>query len=119
MGRTPDVEGRSRSYRGAMLLYTCKLESKHPAWHPCGTAARALDEAGYKYEIATVRGYKNLPWTWRTRERDREVIRKLSGQSDVPLLVTDGGEVVAGTAAIKQWAAANPAPPAREPALSA
>lgn len=95
-----------------MLLYTCNLQKKHSSWHPCAAAARALDEAGHEYEIATVRGYSSMPWTWPARKGDRTVIRELSGQNAVPILVLGDRTVVAGTAEIKRWAEANPATPA-------
>ena len=90
-----------------MKLYTCG-QTDHGAslGHPCGRAARALREAGYEIEIETVGGYKLLPWT---RRGQRDAIRELSGQEDVPVLVADDGEVVSGTGTIIAWAKAHPA----------
>jgi glutathione S-transferase len=90
-----------------MTLYTCG-QRDHAAslGHPCGRAARALREAGHAFEIETVGGYRLLPWT-RRGQRDR--IRELSGQDDVPILVCDDGEVVSGTGTIVRWARDHPA----------
>lgn len=87
------------------VLYTCHLERKGAAWHPCGIAAKALDEIGFEYEIKHVRGYTSMPWTWPTRRRDRAEVRELSGRNAVPILVLDDGEVIAGSDCIKRWAA--------------
>jgi glutathione S-transferase len=92
------------------VLYTCHLEKKGAAWHPCGIAAKALDEIGFDYDIKHVRGYASMPWTWPTRRRDRRRVRELSGQNSVPILVLDDGEVIAGSARIKRWAAVRAAP---------
>ena len=90
-----------------MILYTCNKKKSVPAMHPCGRAAKALDDAGHEYEIKTVDGYKLMPWT--RRGEARAEIKRLSGQSDVPILVLDGGDVVSGTGTIVDWAKANPA----------
>ena len=37
--------------------------------HPCAKAGKALDAAGYEYELKTVGGYRLMPWTWGSRER--------------------------------------------------
>ena len=88
-----------------MILYTC-AGKKHGAGvpligHPCGRAAKALDEAGHEYEIEVVGGFKALGFT-RRGKRDRIV--ELTGQEDVPVLVTDDGTVVQGSQGIVAWA---------------
>lgn len=91
-----------------MKLYTCGKTVKGASLgHPCARAARALESAGHTFEIEVVGGYRLLPWT---RKGKRERIRELSGQEDVPVLVTETGEVVSGTKAIVGWAGAHPAP---------
>jgi hypothetical protein len=72
------------------------LQKPRAGWHPCGVPARALDEAGYSYEIKVVRGQVSMPWTWRTRKRDRAEVGALSGENGVSLLVLDDGGVVSG-----------------------
>ena len=93
-----------------MKLYTCPAQ-KHGATapvikHPCGVAAKALDEAGWEYDLEVVGGFKALGFTRRGR---RDHIRELTGQEDVPVLVLDDDSVVTGTRAIVDWARANPA----------
>jgi glutathione S-transferase len=97
-----------------MKLYTCALEKRFagapgPLAHPCGRAGKALDEAGYSYDIETVKGGIGKPWTWPSRAEDRAEVERLSGQRSVPILVLDDGDVIAGSARIAAWAEANPA----------
>jgi glutathione S-transferase len=96
-----------------MVLYTCGQRKR---WgnlgvlsHPCGRAAKALDEAGHSYELKVVGGYRGAPWTWSSRGRDRTEVRELSGQNNVPILVLDGGDVLSGSGAIVRWAGENKA----------
>ena len=90
-----------------MVLYTCGQKTHAAPFHPCGKAGHALDKAGYDYEIKPVKGYKLLPWTRHGDERAE--IEALTGQSDVPVLVLDTGEAIAGSGKIASWAEANPA----------
>jgi hypothetical protein len=88
-----------------VILYTCSAQ-KHGATtplvqHPCGVAAKALDDAGHSYEVEVVGGFKNLPFS---RRGKRGVIRELTGQEDVPVLVVDGETVVFGSSEIVTWA---------------
>lgn len=95
-----------------MVLYTCANQKRAgglpgPLAHPCGRAARELDDAGHSYEIRTVRGGSLMPWTWPSRSRDRAEVRELSGGNGVPILVLDDGQVVAGSGNIASWAREN------------
>jgi len=93
-----------------MILYTCGQKKRGPAAvHPCAKAAKALDAAGYEYEIKTVGGYRLVAWTWSSRSEDRAEVRKLSGTNEVPILVLDDGEVVSGSSTIARWAEQHPA----------
>lgn len=100
-----------------MTLYTC-TDGKSlgglpaPIAHPCGRAAKALDDAGHAYEWKKVKGGTLKFWTWPSRGRDRAEVEKLSGQRGVPVLVLDSGEVIVGSGPIVEWARANPATPA-------
>lgn len=39
----------------AVILYTCGQEKAGPGFaHPCAKAGKALDAAGYEYELRTV-----------------------------------------------------------------
>ena len=92
-----------------MLLYTCELGTSFgsfpaPIAHPCGRAAKALDDAGLTYDRREVKGGSLKFWTWPARGRDRAEVEQLSGQRAVPILVLDDGEVVAGTEQIVRWA---------------
>jgi len=94
-----------------MRLYTCagkKSGASMPLLkHPCGLAAKALDEAGHEYELEVVGGFKAIP---PTRRGKRDEIRELTGQEDVPVLLLDDGETaIHGSKRIVEWAAANPA----------
>jgi glutathione S-transferase len=87
-----------------MVLYTCPSRKAGAPLHPCGKAAKALDDAGHTYEIRMVKGGTLRFWTWPSRARDRAEIEQLSGQRAVPILALDGGEVVVGSGNIVRWA---------------
>jgi len=93
-----------------MLLYTCHAGTRGASApiikHPCGVAARALDEAGHTYTVKQVGGFKNIPFS---RRGKRGEIRELTGQDDVPVLVLDDDSTVHGSGEIVAWAAAHPA----------
>jgi hypothetical protein len=96
-------------YVARMLLYTCPVGKAFGALpaqiaHPCGRAAKALDDAGHSYETKEVKGGTLLLWTLPSRGRDRAEIERLSGQRAVPILLLDDGSVVSGTSAIVSWA---------------
>ncbi|MGH2975431.1 MAG: glutathione S-transferase N-terminal domain-containing protein [Solirubrobacterales bacterium] len=100
-----------------MVLYTCGQKKSGPAaLHPCAKAGKALDAAGYAYELKTVGGYRLMPWTWGSRNGDRAEVKKLSRTNEVPILVLDDGEVISGSGTIARWAKEHPA--AREAAKS-
>lgn len=90
-----------------MKLYTCGQRDHGAPLHPCGKAADALRKAGHEVEIETVPGYKLLFWTRRGHARDK--IKEISGQTDVPVLVLDDGEVISGSGTIARWAKEHPA----------
>jgi glutathione S-transferase len=96
-----------------VILYTCiygkaagSLPS--PIAHPCGRAAKALDDAGHTYDMKEVKGGSLKFWTWPSRARDRAEVEKLSGQRAVPILVLDDGDVITGSGSIVHWARRNP-----------
>jgi glutathione S-transferase len=92
-----------------VILYTCGQKKHGPAaMHPCAKAGKALDAAGYEYEIKVVGGYRLMPWTWGSRDDDRAEVKKLSGTNEVPILVLDGGEVISGSGTIARWAKEHP-----------
>jgi glutathione S-transferase len=96
-----------------VLLYTCGEGTRTRSFrgllaHPCGRAAKALDDADHRYETKVVGGYTSSPWTWPSRGRDRAEVKELSGKTSVPILLLDDGRVVAGSRRIARWAAQNP-----------
>ena len=93
-----------------MILYTCgQKKALASVGHPCARAAKALDEAGYDYEIKDLPGYRLVPWSWGERRRGREEVRQQTGQINLPVLVLDEGETVVGSGRIVDWAKAHPA----------
>jgi glutathione S-transferase len=95
-----------------MVLYVCPSGTSFgdlPAAisHPCGRAAKALDDAGHAYEIKTVKGGMLKFWTLPNRARDRAEVERLSGQLAVPILVLDDDSVIVGSGTIVEWAEAN------------
>ncbi len=88
-----------------MILYTCPARTHGGnaplIKHPCGVAANALDAAGQTYEVKVVGGFKNVPFS---RRGKRQEIVDLTGQEDVPVLVTDDGSIISGSQAIVAWA---------------
>jgi hypothetical protein len=96
-----------------MILYTCGTKKMGPGFaHPCARAGKALDAAGYEYELKTVGGYRLMPWTWGSRDEDRAEIKKLSGTNEVPIMHIVRGEVSTASASIAISALENPHSPA-------
>ena len=76
-----------------MILYTCGQKKRGPAFaHPCSKAGRALDAAGYDYEMKVVGSYRLMPWTWGSRAEERAA-GSPSGRSD-GFVVIDVEELV-------------------------
>lgn len=103
------LEPRMRARVFAVVLYTCSFGKSYgnlpaPIAHPCGRAAKALDDAGHRYELKQVKGGSLRVWTWPKRASDRAEVERLSGQRSVPILVLDSGEVVTGSGTIVRWA---------------
>lgn len=97
-----------------MVLYTCGQKKRGPGFaHPCAKAGKALDAAGYEYELKTVGGYRLAAWTWRARNAEREEVKCLSGTNEVPILVLEDGVVISGSGAITRWAKEHPHSPAK------
>jgi hypothetical protein len=98
-----------------MTLYVCwgtfpvpwprRSASWRPAAHPCKRAFDSLKKAGHSPEVVKVYGFGQLP----DLTRGRREIRRLTGQSFVPVLALDNGQVVTDSADIVAWASANPA----------
>ncbi|MGH2984712.1 MAG: glutathione S-transferase N-terminal domain-containing protein [Solirubrobacterales bacterium] len=92
-----------------MILYTCgQKKSMASLGHPCGRAAKALDQAGYEYELRPVKGYRFALWTRPSRNKDRAEIKALSGTNEVPVLVLDDGTVISDSSRIVRWTREHP-----------
>jgi hypothetical protein len=76
--------------------------------HPCGVAYDALRKAGHDPQVTRCFGWEALPSIFNLT-RGRRKVKELTGDILVPVLVTDDGEVVAGSAEIADWAGRNPA----------
>lgn len=85
-----------------MVLYTCFAKGLGGSLHPCAVAKNALDKAEIPYELKTVAGLKNVPFT--TLRGKRKEVKELSGQERVPILVLDDGTVITGSKTIATWA---------------
>jgi glutaredoxin len=75
---------------------------RRPAAHPCKRAHDALTAAGYQPEVVRSYGLASLPDFTRARKE----VKRLTGESFVPVLVLDDGEVIAGSDRIVAWASA-------------
>jgi len=96
-----------------MRLYVCwgtfpvpwprRADSWHPNRHPCKIAHDALRVAGHAPEVVKVYGFRELP----VLTRGRREVRRLTGDTVVPVLASDDGDIVKGSANIANWAGAN------------
>lgn len=104
-----------QAYPPTMRLYVCWGTWKRPTprplrradTHPCGKAHGALLEAGHDPQVIRCFGWEALPGVFNLTPGRREV-KRLTGEVTVPVLVTDDGEVVAGSQEIVAWAHAHP-----------
>ena len=95
-----------------MKLYVCWgtfTTTPRPGGHPCGKAYRALREAGHDPEVVRSYGLTILPDALFNRTAGRREVKKLTGSSMVPVLVTDDGEVIRDSERIADWAREHPA----------
>ena len=90
-----------------MKLYVCwgTFQTPRPGGHPCHNAYDALKEAGHSPDVVKVYGLGQLPDV----TSGRREVRRLTGESFVPVLVHDDGQVVKSSDAIVAWARDNPA----------
>ena len=93
-----------------MKLYVCwgVFPSPRPGGHPCKNARDALEEAGYEPEVVKSYGLGVLP-DFMNQTSVRKEVKKLTGTTWVPALVTDDDEIIQGSDKIAAWAKANPA----------
>jgi hypothetical protein len=73
--------------------------SWNPAAHPCKKARDALKAAGHSPEVIKVYGFGRLP----DITRGRKEVKRLTGESLVPVLVLDDGQIVKESNNIVAW----------------
>jgi hypothetical protein len=90
-----------------MKLYVCwgTFPTPRPGGHPCKNAYDALRAAGHDPQVIKSYGFGPLP----DLTAGRKEVRRLTGQSWVPVLVTDDGEVIRDSKNIAVWAREHPA----------
>ncbi len=98
-----------------MKLYVCwgtfpvpwprRGASWRPGAHPCKRAFDALKEAGHSPDVVRVYGLAPLPDV----TPGRREVKRLTGESFVPVLVLDDGTVINESQRIVDWARAHPA----------
>ena len=97
-----------------MKLYVCygTFPSPRPGGHPCRNAYEALKEAGYEPEVVKSYGLGPLP----PITKGRKEVKERTGQTWVPMLLTDDGEAINDSKKIIEWAKQHPkaAPAASE-----
>jgi hypothetical protein len=90
-----------------MKLYVCwgTFQTFGPG-HPCRNALDALHAAGHDPEIIRSYGWRLLPGAL-NRSEGRRLARHATGKAWLPLLMTETGELIAGSSCIKEWAREN------------
>lgn len=93
-----------------MKLYICwgTFSSPRPGGHPCKNAHDALKGAGHDPEVVKSYGLGVLP-DFMNQTAGRKEVKQLTGNTWVPVLVTDDDRVIQGSKEIAAWAKANPA----------
>ncbi len=94
-----------------MKIYVCYgtwTAAPRPGGHPCGKAYHALVDAGYEPEVVKSYGLGMLPDALNITPGRKEV-KRLTGNTWVPVLVTDDDEVIQGSDKIIAWAQERPA----------
>ena len=97
-----------------MKLYVCwgtfpvpwprRGRTWRPGGHPCKAAHDALRASGHSPEVVRTYGLGQLP----DFTSGRKEVKRLTGESWVPILVLDDGTVIAGSQEIETWAQRNP-----------
>jgi hypothetical protein len=94
-----------------MKLYICwgTFQTPRPGGHPCANAYNALRDAGHDPEVIKVHGLGLGPRFLNVMTDGRREVEKLTGQREVPVLVTDSGEIIQDSKKIKAWSEEHPA----------
>jgi hypothetical protein len=90
-----------------MKLYVCwgTFPTPRPGGHPCKNAYDALRKAGHDPEVVKSYGFAPLP----DLTSGRKEVKRLTGKSWVPVLVTHDGEAIQDSKSIVAWAREHPA----------
>jgi hypothetical protein len=93
-----------------MKLYICwgTFQTVRPGGHPCANAFHALRDAGHDPELIKVHGLGVGPGFLQWKTEGRKEVERLTGQTAVPVLVTDD-EVITDSKRIIAWAEEHPA----------
>ncbi len=93
-----------------MKLYICwgTFQTPRPGGHPCANAHEALTRAGHHPEIVKVHGLAMGPSFLNVMTDGRREVEAISGQRQVPVMVTGSDEVISGSQEIVAWADAHP-----------
>ena len=94
-----------------MKLYVCWgtfPTPRLPGGHPCRSAYLALRRAGYEPDVVRTLGAAILPDVPFNLTPGRLRVKRMTGRSEVPVLRTDDGHVIAGSQEIAEWAQKNP-----------
>lgn len=76
--------------------------------HACGTAYKALKEAGHEPKVEKAYGAGLLPDKLNVTSGRKEA-KRLTGSTQVPVLILDDGTAISESSEIAAWARANPA----------
>ena len=115
MASTPKAFGSTRVVEAdrvrGVKLYICwgTFKTLRPGGHPCANAYEALRAAGHDPELVKVHGLGIGPRFLHVMTSGRREVEEMTGGRQVPVLVTDGGEVIADSRRIADWAASHPA----------
>ncbi len=88
-----------------MKLFVCWgtfSTAPRPGGHPCGNAYNTLRDAGYEPELVHCYGSALLPDAVNLTA-GRQEVKRLTGKTMVPVLVTDDDRVVSGSHEIMAW----------------
>src|SRR4051794_9533272 len=77
--------------------------SWRPSAHPCKVAYDALKQAGHSPKVVKAYGLASLPDVTTGRKK----VKQLTGESFVPVLLLDDGQVIKDSKNIVAWAADN------------
>ena len=76
--------------------------------HSCATAHRALKDAGHDPKVERAYGSRLLPDALNVTSGRKEA-KRLTGSTQVPVLILDDGTAISESKAIVAWARAHPA----------